>query len=95
MSRCGRWIRTVYGEIGEYMKSGHSVYNGIQLELEKRFTHGFGYQFSYVLGNAFRNSVSAATPAVEAAVGRRSFLRPIELMPGLVPTDVDQRNRAT
>lgn len=83
--------QTVYGEIGEYMKSGHSVYSGIQLELEKRFTHGFGYQFSYVLGNAFRNSVggyaSGGGGGWEAIIPAAN-----QSMPGLVPTDVDQRN---
>ena len=43
-----------YGDIQRYQKSGWSNFNGVQFELERRFSKGVGFQLFYVLGNAFR-----------------------------------------
>jgi hypothetical protein len=76
--------KVVYGTIEEYRMSGWSNWNGVQAELERRHSKGFGYQITYVLGNAF-------------AAGGQSYNQPIptpsQYMPGAVPTDIDKLNR--
>jgi hypothetical protein len=76
--------QVVFGTIEEYRMSGWSNWNGIQLELEKRYSKGYAYQFSYVMGNAFR-------------AGGQGYNAPItttnQYMPGAVPEDIDARNR--
>src|SRR5882762_31781 len=42
---------TTYGTLDEYRKSGWSNYSGVQFQLERRYSRGFAYQLSYVVGN--------------------------------------------
>jgi carboxypeptidase family protein len=69
----------VYGTINGYGMTGYTNYSGFQVELERRYSKGFAYQFFWVTGNTL-----AATASVAAA---NTFL------PGAVPTDLDSRNR--
>ncbi len=77
--------RVAYGDIRRYQKTGWSNYNGITLEVQRRYTKGYGFQFFYVLGNAFR----------VAGDGWRDDLipDPSNFLPGTVPTDIDTLNR--
>ena len=42
-----------YGSLKEYQKTGWSNTNGVQLELVRRYSRGYGFQFFYVMSNAF------------------------------------------
>ncbi len=77
--------KATYGDIRRYQKTGWSNYNGLTFEVQRRHSKGFGYQFFYVLSNAFR----------VAGDGWRDDLipDPITFLPGAVPTDIDALNR--
>lgn len=78
--------KELYGRLEEYAKTGWSNYNGIQLEIERRYSKGYAYQVFYNMGNAI---------AAGALFTDWGFEIP-ELnmfLPGAVPTDIKQRNR--
>ena len=69
------------------MKQGISNANGIDLELERRYNHGFGWQFAYTMTDAFTESTLVGN-------GGGSNVAPVaDFLPGAVPTDFDARNR--
>jgi hypothetical protein len=69
----------VYGTVNGYYSTGFTNYNGFQVELERRYNNGLGFQIFYVTGN-----VLAATAEVSDTT---------EFLPGTVPTDIEARNR--
>jgi hypothetical protein len=71
--------QTVYGNVDMYRSSGYAWYNGLQVELERRFNHGIGFQFFYNLANSIN--------AQGTISGLNNFL------PGAVPANVDALNR--
>jgi hypothetical protein len=78
--------QTVYGTVEEFRKTGWSNYNGLQFELERRYSKGVAFQLFYVVGNALAAggqgwSGTSVIPEVN------------QFMPGLVPADIDERNR--
>ena len=76
--------QNVYGTLQEYRKDGWANFNGVSLELERRFNKGFAYQASYTMGNQLEaggRQWRVTVPEVN------SFL------PGAVPADFDARNR--
>ncbi|MEK7407081.1 MAG: TonB-dependent receptor [Acidobacteriota bacterium] len=78
--------QVVYGRLEEYAKTGWSNYSGIQLELERRYSKGYGYQIFYNMNNAL---------AAGALFTDWGFEIP-ELntyLPGRVPADIKERNR--
>jgi hypothetical protein len=77
--------KTTYGEIRRYQKTGYSDFNGITLEAQRRYDKGIGFQFFYVLSNAFRIGGN----------GWRDDLisDSITYLPGTVPSDESERNR--
>lgn len=78
--------QTVYGTVEEYRKTGWSNFNGMQFELERRYAKGFAYQIFYVMGNALGAGGQDFS-------GTSIISAPNQFMPGLVPADIDQRNR--
>jgi hypothetical protein len=78
--------QTVYGRVEEYRKSGWSNYNGVQLELERRYSKGVAFQIFYVVGNALGAGGQgfSGTSVVRDASA---------FMPGAVPTDFKERSR--
>ena len=42
----------VYGEVQEYRQSGWANYNGIELELTRRYKRGYAFELSYLMSNA-------------------------------------------
>ncbi len=68
----------VLGTVQEYRTSGRSNYNGVEVELERRFNKGYGFQLSYVVGNAL-----TGTGAVSSVN---------QFLPGAVPAGYDERN---
>jgi hypothetical protein len=79
---------TVYGPLVEYRKSGWSNYQGAQIELERRYSQGAAFQFSYVLSNAMRAGDQAGGSGYTSTVPALN-----QFLPGTVPEDYDERNR--
>ncbi|MBI1897508.1 MAG: hypothetical protein HYS04_13435 [Acidobacteria bacterium] len=76
----------VYGGIREYQKSGWANYQGVQLELERRYSGGYGYQIFYVVSNA----LTAGGRGWNAG----GILKETNIyLPNSVPSDLDERNR--
>ena len=73
-----------YGDIQEYRKDGWGNSNGIQLELERRFSKGYGFQLFYNLINTFRAGGNGWMADSQVAP-LTSFL------PGAVPTNTHDR----
>jgi hypothetical protein len=73
------------GTVEEYKKTGWSNYNGVQLELRRRYSKGYGYQLFYVVGNAFLAGGNGWSS---------DFVNtPSNYLPGAVPTGYDALNR--
>jgi hypothetical protein len=78
--------QNVLGTIDELRMSGWSNFNGISLEAERRYSHGYGFQLSYTLGNAFE--------AGGHQWNSPYFMRDISYYPaGSVPADYNARDR--
>jgi hypothetical protein len=78
----------VYGNITLYAPTGYARYNGVQVELERRFHKGFGFQFFWNHGNTMLvNRDTDGTQSVDAMLSTNNYL------PGTVPADFDARNR--
>lgn len=74
-----------YGNLEKHMKTGWSNFNGIQVEVERRFSKGVGFQFFYVMSNAFRAGGND---------WRDDIMNDARLYPaGAVPEDYNARNR--
>ncbi len=79
--------KEVYGSLREFGREAWSNYNGLQLELERRFSHGVGFQISYNLHNVF------ATQSMGAPGDATNIYELNSYLPGAVPTDLKARNR--
>jgi hypothetical protein len=77
--------KTTYGTIEEFQKIGWSNWNGIQMELERRYWKGISFQLFYVMGNAFTAGGQSWSGAF--------MYDPSQYLPGAVPTDFNARNR--
>ena len=75
-----------YGQIREYMHTGWAGANGLQLQVERRFTNGYAFQLSYDMMNAFLSTGSGGGSA-------GTIPEVNQYLPGAVPTDYDARNR--
>jgi hypothetical protein len=78
--------QTTFGTLERWQNTGWGNSNGIQLELERRYSKGYAYQLFYVMDNTFMGggngfSTVSNIPAVN------------QFLPGAVPTDIDQRNK--
>ena len=76
----------VYGSLRRWTKTGWSNYNGVQMELERRYSKGIAFQVFYVIGNAF-------AAGGQSWSGSSLLTTPEQFLPGAVPTDFDKRNR--
>jgi hypothetical protein len=75
-----------YGDLQEYRKDGWGWSNGIQAELERRFSKGVAFQVMYMFVNS--------TKAANHGWYYDSAVEPItSFLPGTVPTDRTQRMR--
>jgi hypothetical protein len=73
-----------YGNLQEWRKDGYGWSNGYQVELNRRYSKGVGFQVFYVLMNVTR----------AAAAGWEVALPPVSnFLPGSVPADDAQRMR--
>ncbi len=75
----------VIGSIQEYRKSGWSNASAFQIEIQRRYSKGYGFQAFYVMTNAFRAGGNANDD--DLVYNTDVFL------PGAVPTDYNQLNR--
>lgn len=66
------------GGLQEYRQTGWSNNHGMELELERRFNKGYGFQLSYVMLNALTGTGDVAEVN--------------QYLPGIVPTGYDDRN---
>ena len=69
----------VYGTVNGYYQRAYSNYNGFQVELERRYAKGLGFQIFWVVNNTLA--------AMDTIPEVTSFL------PGTVPADWEERNR--
>ncbi|MBI4875223.1 MAG: TonB-dependent receptor [Acidobacteria bacterium] len=77
--------KTSYGTIERWQNTGWGNSNGIQLELERRYSKGFAYQLFYVMDNnimAGGGGYSGTSPIPEVN----------QFLPGAVPADLNARN---
>jgi hypothetical protein len=74
----------VYGTIEQYMKSGWSNDNGMQFELEHRYSKGYAYQIFYNVQNAMTAGGLGYNSVIPA---QNQFL------PNTMPSDTDTLNR--
>jgi len=74
-----------FGNIEAYRKTGWSNYNGLQLEVERRYSRGYGFQFFYVMSNAFRAGGNG---------WEDDFMPETNIyLKDAVPADIEARNR--
>ena len=78
--------QTTYGSVNEYRKSGWSNGTSARLELERRYSKGYGLQLFYVMTNAMRAGGNAENERFPDACGSL-------FLPGAVPADAQARNR--
>jgi hypothetical protein len=77
-----------YGDITLYSPTGYARYNGLEVELQQRFSRGISYQIFWNVGNTLLvNQDTDDTQSIEAMPSTNVFL------PGAVPTDSKERNR--
>jgi hypothetical protein len=75
----------IYGRVEQWQSWGKGNSNGVQLELQRRYSNGYGYQLFYVMDN---NLASGAQ-------GYNQLINPVnQYLPGTVPTNDQARNDA-
>ena len=78
--------QTTYGALENWQNTGWGNSNGITLELERRFSKGYAFQFFYVLDNNFA--------AGGQGYGGTSVIPSLnQYLPGAVPTDQSTLDR--
>jgi len=78
---------TTYGTIASFQKTGYSNANSFNLEVQRRYDRGYGFQFMYTMINAFTNSTFVGNGGGPTIVPATTYL------PGAVPEDFDSLNR--
>ncbi|MGD0497991.1 MAG: TonB-dependent receptor [Bryobacteraceae bacterium] len=79
--------RTTYGSMLDYLRNGFSNDSSATLEVQRRYSHGYGFQFYYSLSNAFEDSNRVANG------GGPTFTPASTYLPGAVPTDFNALDR--
>lgn len=82
--------QATFGDISIYTKTGYSNYTGVQMELERRFSHGLAFQLFYLMSN------SASTGNVASQGGGFATYQndqPEIFLQGAVPADTAERLR--
>jgi hypothetical protein len=76
---------TTFGEIEEYRKDGWSNSQNFQIELQRRYSKGLGFQIFYVMSNTLKAGGSGWSD---------DMLPPADIyLPGAVPKDSNERAR--
>ena len=85
-----QYDQTTWQNITEFSHIGWSNYNSLKLEVLRRYSKGYAFQWFYVLGNAL------ATVTANSNSAGASNLVPLDTnlyLPGAVPTDLTALNR--
>jgi hypothetical protein len=77
---------TYWGYIERWQNTGWGNSNGVQFELERRYSKGIAFQIFYVLDNVLKAGADGYD--LTSNINQLN-----QYMPGAVPTDVDARNR--
>ena len=80
-----------YGNINAVESSGDSIYHGLLVKAEKRFTSGISFLLSYTYSKAIENSGSPALDSTGAGSDQPQDPRNLRLDRGLSPNDVRHR----
>lgn len=80
-----------YGNINTVESSGDSIYHGLLVKAEKRFTQGLSFLLSYTFSKAIENSGSPALDSTPAGTDQPQDPRNLRLDRGLSPNDVRHR----
>ncbi len=82
---CANIISKTYNGITVQRRTGYSTDNAGQINLQRSYDKGYGYQVYYVFSSAFRNGGNAF---------RDSFVYPLQdYAPGYAPGSLDEENR--
>ncbi|MGD0500922.1 MAG: TonB-dependent receptor [Bryobacteraceae bacterium] len=73
--------RTTYGTMTELIKNGFSNASSARLEVQRRYSHGYGFQFNYVMTNAFEDATLVGNGGGPTITPASTYLK------GAVPTD--------
>ena len=76
---------TMYGDIEEYGKTGWSNAQNFQIEIQRRYSKGYGFQFFYVLTNALKASGNGWSDDIVPSDN--------VFLPNSVPQDLNARAR--
>jgi hypothetical protein len=82
--------QTVYGDIRIYSKIGYNNFNGIQLEMERRYSRGLAFQLFYLMSNS---ASTGATPSQGGDFTVNAVNQPDRFLPGAMPDDLGKRIR--
>ncbi len=77
--------QTSLGNLQEYRQMGWSNANGLEFELERRYSKGYAYQLSYTVINAM---IAGAVGSSAPTLGETN-----QFMPGAIPNDLEDRLR--
>ncbi len=80
------WGNQAYGGVYEYSPVGHSNYNGLSMEFERRFTHGLSIQAFWNLANSMTD-VTSGSGSTSSVPTLNAYL------PGAVPSDQAARDQ--
>ena len=80
--------QTTYGDIGLYSHTGYSNFNGLQVEAQRRFDNGLGFQWSYVMSNAMW-----VGSGMQIQSNSSQLPDPVTFLPGAVPSNFNAYNR--
>jgi hypothetical protein len=78
--------QTTYGTLERWQNTGWGNANGVQLELERRYSKGFAYQLFYVMNNNMMAGGGGFS-------GTSNIPEMNQFLPGVVPTDINARNK--
>jgi len=79
--------QTTYGTLDKYIQSAYSNFQGVQFVWERRYSKGFSYELTYVMGNAMRVGAGDYNGGYANAVSS-----PNQYLPGVLPTDYYARD---
>jgi len=78
--------KTLYSRLERWQNTGWGNSNGIQLELERRYSKGYAYQLFYILDN----NLAAGGQGYS---GTSVIPETNQYLPGAIPANLDERNR--
>jgi hypothetical protein len=81
--------QTTYGDINLFSPVGYGRHNSFQVEFERRYHNGIAFQIFYRTARTLLTNQDT-----DGTQNGEMVLTPNQFLPGAVPTDLDERNRA-